>query len=226
MPSTERRRLLTAAAAALSVGTAGCAGLVSQSSDGSGDGSTVTAPTTGTSDRSGDGATGTAGDGTTGTAGDGATSGSRTGTATETGALALPSAVTSGDLPDGKVTLRPDGRVTLLNFFTTWCGPCKEEMPALRKLRAEYDESAFHLVSITPQVEQAVVESFWEKYDATWPVVTDSSLRATQRWDANSYPTNLLFDSDGEPAGEDGAQIRARTFDGFDALVSPLVSEE
>lgn len=135
--------------------------------------------------------------------------------------LALPSAVTTGGLPDGDVTLRPTGSVTLLNFFATWCAPCKKEMPALRKLREAYDESELHMVSVTPQVETEVVASFWAKHDATWPAVTDSSLRASQRWDATSYPTNLLFDRDGAPAGD----VDARTFGGFETAVAPLIEE-
>jgi len=135
--------------------------------------------------------------------------------------LALPSAVTTGDLPSGEVTLRPEGRVTLLNFFATWCAPCEEEMPALRRLRAAYDESTLHVVSITPQVETAVVESFWEEHDATWPAVTDRSLEASQRWNATSYPTNVLFDRDGTLV----EYVRGREFEAFDDAVAQLVDD-
>jgi thiol-disulfide isomerase/thioredoxin len=204
MSSIERRELLRFLAGGTAVGTAGCAGLTGESSEQS-----ATAQSTQTSDSRT------------------STDGSRTAPEeTPRGdTIRLPSAVTSGDLPDGDIPLREEGTVTLLNFFTTWCGPCREEMPALRQLRSEYDESEFRLVSITPQVERAMIESFWEEFDATWPVVTDTSLRATEKWNANSYPTNLLFDSDGDPAGDRGPKISARTFDGFDELVSPLVSE-
>ena len=58
--------------------------------------------------------------------------------------LALPSVVTHDGFPDGDVVLKPDGKVVVLNFFTTWCRPCQEEMPAFRKLRAEYDTETLH----------------------------------------------------------------------------------
>lgn len=141
------------------------------------------------------------------------------------GPLSLPSVVTSGGLPDGDVRLRPDGKVAFLNFFTTWCKPCQKEMPALRRLRAEYDSESFHMVSITPEVDDQLVSEFWSKYDGTWPVVKDPGLRATQKWDANSYPTNLLFDRNGDPATGDRPEIQARSFSGFRSLVDPLVSE-
>jgi thiol-disulfide isomerase/thioredoxin len=138
--------------------------------------------------------------------------------------LTLPSAVTTGDLPDGRVRLVEPGTVTLLNFFTTWCRPCQREMSEFRKLRAEYDADALHMVSITPEVEETLVEEFWAEYEGTWPVVMDPALTATERWNANRYPTNLLFDADGNPVG-DGPTVRARTFEEFDALVEPLVAE-
>jgi thiol-disulfide isomerase/thioredoxin len=138
--------------------------------------------------------------------------------------LTLPSAVTTGDLPDGRVRLKESGTVTLLNFFTTWCRPCQREMSEFRELRAEYDADTLHMVSITPEVEETLVEEFWAEYEGTWPVVMDPALTATERWNANRYPTNLLFDADGKPAG-DAPKVRARTFEEFDALIEPLVAE-
>jgi thiol-disulfide isomerase/thioredoxin len=127
--------------------------------------------------------------------------------------LRLPSVVDRGDLPAGRVRLvRPD-RVSLVNFFTTWCKPCQREMDDFRQLRATLDGETLHLVSVTPEVDEGLVREFWREYDATWPVVSDPSLRATERWDATSYPTNLLFDPTGDPAGRNGPEIRARTFE-------------
>ncbi|WP_251342166.1 TlpA family protein disulfide reductase [Haloplanus halophilus] len=147
------------------------------------------------------------------------------GTPSDDDPLALPSVVTRGDFPDGEVRLVEPGTVTLLNFFTTWCKPCQREMPDFRKLRAAYGADALHMVSITPEVDETLVREFWTEYEGTWPVVSDPALEATQRWNANSYPTNLLFDADGTPATGDDPEVRARTFEEFDALVAPLVGE-
>lgn len=136
--------------------------------------------------------------------------------------LTLPSVVTRGDLPDGEVRLKSDGTVSLLNFFATWCKPCQREMDDFRRLRAAYDAGALHMVSITPEVDRSLVREFWAEYDGTWPVVTDPGLNATARWDANRYPTNLVFEADGTPV-EGGPSVRARTFEEFDSLIEPLV---
>jgi thiol-disulfide isomerase/thioredoxin len=147
------------------------------------------------------------------------------GTPDESDPLALPSVVTREGFPDGDVVLKPEGTVVLLNFFTTWCRPCQEEMPAFRRLRAAYDPERLHMVSITPEVDETLIREFWREYDGTWPVVTDPALVATERWNANSYPTNLVFDTDGTPARGDSPAVRARTFDEFAAIVDPLLRE-
>lgn len=137
--------------------------------------------------------------------------------------LRLPSVVTAGDLPDGRVPLVKDGRVSLVNFFTTWCKPCRREMPDFRKLRAEYGADTLHMVSVTPEVDEELIRSFWEEYDGTWPVLTDSSLAATSKYGANSYPTNLLFDRAGEPASGGDPEVQARTYEEFAGEIDSLL---
>lgn len=137
--------------------------------------------------------------------------------------ISLPSVVTDDDLPDGSVPLVPDGRVALVNFFATWCRPCQKEMPVFRELRAEYDSDALHMVSVTPQAEDDLIRQFWDRYDGTWPVVKDTGLEATAKYDANAYPTNLLFDRNGEPANGGDSEINVRSFDGLTSKIEPLL---
>lgn len=140
--------------------------------------------------------------------------------------LALPSVVTHDEFPEGDVLLKPDGKIVLLNFFATWCRPCQEEMPDFRKLRAAYDTETLHMVSITPEVDEALIKEFWNEYDGSWPVVKDPGLVATDRWNANSYPTNLVFDSDGTPATGTEPTVRARTFEEFTSVIDPLLEAQ
>ena len=137
--------------------------------------------------------------------------------------ISLPSVVTTGEFSSGEVVLVPDNTVTLLNFFATWCKPCIEEMPVFRRLRSEYDPDTLHMVSITPEVDEELITAFWEKHDGTWPVVNDPSLKATDKWNANSYPTNLLFDRDGTEVTDDGHGILARSFKNLNEQIAPLI---
>jgi thiol-disulfide isomerase/thioredoxin len=136
--------------------------------------------------------------------------------------LWLPSVVTDGDLPEGSVPLVPEGQVVLLNFFATWCPHCREEMSVLRKARAEYDADDLHMVSITSQNSEDAVEAFWDLHDATWPVVQDTDLEATAKYEVDGYPTNLLFDRAGEPATGSG-RVSAQSFDSLSWGIDPLL---
>lgn len=136
--------------------------------------------------------------------------------------LALPSAVSDGDLPAGEVPLRREGAVNLINFFATWCKPCQREMPEFGELRAAYDTDELHMVSVTTEVDEQLIQQFWEDYDGTWPVVMDTELAATNKYDATAYPTNLLFDQDGDPVGG-SPEVRSRTFEEFKAKIDPLL---
>lgn len=164
--------------------------------------------------------------GAIGTAAVGASAGCLDAISTDLGSgetLTLPSVVTEGDLPAGSVPLVPEGRVVFVNFFATWCSACQQEMPVLRKLRAEYDAADLHMVSVTSQADDDLIRAFWDEYDATWPVVRDPDLEATTKYDVTSYPTNLLFDQEGEPATDDGPAVAAQSVDTLSWMIDPLL---
>ena len=133
--------------------------------------------------------------------------------------------VAVGPSPGGEVSVHPDGTVALLDFFATWCAPCKPQMSTLRTVRETFDPESLYMLSITQETDTDAVKQFWEEYDGTWPVVKDPALAATSRWNANSYPTNLVFDADGTPATGESPSVRARTFQEFESIVDPLVAE-
>lgn len=117
--------------------------------------------------------------------------------------LLLPSLDVGGS-PGSLVALRPADEVALLDFFATWCPPCKPEMEHLRAVRERYDPSELSIVSITQETDEAAIESFWEEYRGTWPVVMDPGVRAGQRFGVTSLPTILVL-------APDGTEVERRT---------------
>lgn len=98
--------------------------------------------------------------------------------------------------PGEPVPVRPDGEVVLLDFWATWCAPCKPQMQELVEIRERFPE--VHMLSITNESDAEAVRDFWREYDGTWPVAMDPEVRTNDRFDVTRIPTKLVFDPDGE----------------------------
>lgn len=102
-----------------------------------------------------------------------------------------------GGSPGGLVPIRPPGKVVLLDFFATWCAPCKPEMANLRTVRSRFDREAVFIVSITQETDTAAIKRFWRRYRGTWPVVMDPDIVATRAYDVTGIPTIIVLTPDG-----------------------------
>lgn len=98
-------------------------------------------------------------------------------------------------LQSGTVPARPDDKTALIDFFATWCAPCKPQMAELRTIRNQFPE--LHMLSVTREDDETAVKQFWETYDGTWLVGVDPSLQVFQHYEVTSVPTKLLIDTSG-----------------------------
>ena len=90
------------------------------------------------------------------------------------------------------------GKVLLLDFWATWCGPCRAEAPQLAALLAKYGPQGLVIVGVNPNDSLADVQSFMREFNLSWPTVrepTDGPIHRLFR--INAWPTHILIGKDG-----------------------------
>ncbi len=108
------------------------------------------------------------------------------------------------DLNGKKTELRHyRGKVVFLNFWATWCGPCKEEMPSMEELWKQFKDKDFVFLAIS--VDYAGVKparELIEKHRYTFPVLIDSKSEALDLFQVRRIPTTILIDKKGLIVGK------------------------
>ena len=102
------------------------------------------------------------------------------------------------------------GRVIFLNFWATWCGPCRNEMPDIQKLYEEYaaqgDEAEVVILGVAgPRIGQEGsaedIAAFMEENGYTYPVLMDESSEMFMQYGISAFPTTFMIDKDGNVYG-------------------------
>lgn len=126
-------------------------------------------------------------------------------------------AVSSEIIPEQKRRLAPDfelvdlagdlhklsdykGRVVFLNFWATWCGPCKKEAPSLQRLYQSIRGEEFELLAISTDKEKNPIGPFVDRYNLTFPILWDWEQKAAKHYRVAGIPVSLLIDRQGRVA--------------------------
>ncbi|OOG27191.1 thiol-disulfide isomerase [Thioalkalivibrio denitrificans] len=89
------------------------------------------------------------------------------------------------------------GRVTLVNFWATWCPPCVYEIPSMNRLAGDYTEDEFAIVSINFKEEADHILSFMEDVQVDFPVLMDLDGSVAGEWRVFAFPSSFLLDRQG-----------------------------
>ncbi len=89
------------------------------------------------------------------------------------------------------------GNVVLINFWASWCGPCREEMPLLNALHKKYKKLGFTVLGVNVEEQASNARGFLNDFPVDFPVLLDNTNKVSKLYDVVAMPTTVVVDRDG-----------------------------
>ena len=89
------------------------------------------------------------------------------------------------------------GKVVYVDFWASWCGPCKLSFPFMQQLAARYPASDLAVITVNVDRQRAAADTFMRQMRSTLPVIYDGAGDLAQTWKVADMPTSLVFDRKG-----------------------------
>ncbi|MBI1821483.1 MAG: TlpA family protein disulfide reductase [Nitrospirae bacterium] len=89
-------------------------------------------------------------------------------------------------------------KVVLVNFWATWCAPCRAEMPSMEELYRHFNRKDFEILAVSSDEDGLrSVKPFQEEYQFTFPILIDETLQINDLYGVSSIPTSIIVDRNG-----------------------------
>ncbi len=89
------------------------------------------------------------------------------------------------------------GNVVLINFWASWCGPCREEMPLLNDLHKKYEPLGFTVLGVNVEEDAKNARGFLKNFPVDFPVLLDNKNQVSKKYNVIAMPTTVVVDRDG-----------------------------
>ena len=89
------------------------------------------------------------------------------------------------------------GQVVMINFWASWCGPCREEMPILEKLHAKYKPMGFTMIGVNVEPDSAEAAKWLKATPVTFPILFDTKSEVSKLYSVQSMPSTVIIDRKG-----------------------------
>lgn len=86
------------------------------------------------------------------------------------------------------------GQVVLVNFWASWCGPCRKEMPLLDELHSKYNDLGFTVLGINVEQQNQKAKDFITELNVSFPVLLDDENTVSKLFDVEAMPTTVIID--------------------------------
>lgn len=89
------------------------------------------------------------------------------------------------------------GQVVLINFWASWCGPCRQEMPLLERIDERYKAAGFTVLGVNVEGKAGPAKDVADKAGVSFPVLVDEGQKVSELYDLESMPSSVVVDRDG-----------------------------
>jgi len=89
------------------------------------------------------------------------------------------------------------GQVVMLNFWASWCGPCRKEMPLLDEMSKRYSSAGFVLYGVNVEEDNTDAKKLLKDLGVTFPILFDTESKASSLYNVDAMPTTVVIDKKG-----------------------------
>ena len=89
------------------------------------------------------------------------------------------------------------GQVVMINFWATWCGPCRQEMPLLEQIQAKYEPLGFTLLGVNVEPDSAAATAWLKGVPVSFPILFDTQNAVAERFGVMGMPSSVFVDREG-----------------------------
>jgi len=90
------------------------------------------------------------------------------------------------------------GQIVLINFWATWCGPCRQEMPKLNEIHKRYQRAGVTVLGVNVEDDSNLADDFLSKNPVDFPILYDTTSKVSELYKVDAMPYTVLVDADGE----------------------------
>jgi cytochrome c biogenesis protein CcmG/thiol:disulfide interchange protein DsbE len=125
---------------------------------------------------------------------------------------------------EGKLPDDLKGKVVLVDFWASWCGPCKDSFPVMEELQTRFGKKGLVVLAVNLDEDKETMTDFLKKHPVTFTVVRDAKKKLVSTVNIKSMPSSFILTPDGKVAsvhkGFHGQETRAQYFKEIEELIA------